>query len=132
MSDISNESATEKLNKNESKKSESDPEYNGNSSSSDSMTIDDKKKRGSRGMLDSQSRGSSRGKLSRSNDSLARNSNNESFEPLKNDDEKFLPFDNLTKKDYDKLSESEKEKAIRDLFESYDDYNCRNTIITYI
>jgi len=123
MSDITNESVSEKLNKNESKKSESDPEYNGNSSSSDGMTMDDKKNRGTRGTPDSQSRGSSRGKLSRSNESLPRNSNNRSYDSLKYEDDEFLPFDNLTKKDYDKLSESEKEKAISDLFESYDDYN---------
>jgi len=117
MSDVTNESNTEDVNNNTCKKTESECECICKSSSLDDMLMDEKKCRCNRNTLDSQSRNrSSQEKLN----------NDESLKKYL-EEEEFLPFDNLSKKDYDKLTESEKKKAISDLFESYD--NCM--IIAY-
>jgi len=43
-------------------------------------------------------------------------------EMLKQEEEEFLPFDVLNRKDFYNLTESEKSKAIIELFQKYDDY----------
>jgi len=118
MSDVTNESNTEDVNNNTCKKTESECECICKSSSLDDMLMDEKKCRCNRNTLDSQSRNrSSQEKLN----------NDESLKKYL-EEEEFLPFDNLSKKDYDKLTESEKKKAISDLFESYDNYQQSNFI----
>jgi len=41
---------------------------------------------------------------------------------LKQEEEEFLPFDLLNRKDFYKLTENEKNKAITDLFKNFNGY----------